>query len=109
MCCDVSFFDLVVCEYRGWDGCVASESGNDRSLLLHQLHNNRWATQTPWHGLSQQGVWVLFGHPNPQKSSLRTSKFICEESFLKIVDFKLKIELFHLNIIPMALYKDIMP
>ena len=31
----------------------------------------------------QQGVWALFGYPNPQKSPLRTSKTVCEE-FLKM-------------------------
>ena len=35
------------------------------------------------HSLSQQGVWVSFGHPNPLKVPLRIPTFFCEE-FLKM-------------------------
>ena len=31
------------------------------------------------HSLSQQGVWASLEHPNPKKSSLRTTIFLCEE------------------------------
>ena len=51
-----------------------------------------------YHSLSQQGVWVSFGHPNPQKSPHRTPK--CH--FLNC-------QVFHLNVIPMTFYKDIVP
>ena len=34
------------------------------------------------HSLSQQGVWASFGHPNPQKSPLRTPNFFVSK-FLK--------------------------
>ena len=30
------------------------------------------------HSLSQQDVWAFFGHPNPQKSLLRTPKHFGE-------------------------------
>ena len=40
------------------------------------------------HSLSQQGVWVLFGHRNPtghwKKTLLRTPKFFCAE-FLEML------------------------
>ena len=33
-------------------------------------------TLTNDHGLGQLGAWVSFGHPNPQKSPLRTPTFL---------------------------------
>ena len=47
------------------------------------------------------------GHPISQKSPLRTPKVFCEE-FLKMSISSTRLNNFHLNIIPMALYKDIM-
>ena len=38
---------------------------------------------TTIHSLSQQGVWVYFGHPNPQRSLLRTPKYLYE-SYLEM-------------------------
>ena len=32
-----------------------------------------------YQGLSKQGVWVSFGHQNPQKSHIRTPKNLCED------------------------------
>ena len=76
--------------------------------LLHPL----WTS--PGHSLSQQGVWVSFGYPNSQRSPYWTPKR-CEE-FLKICEEFCKMSIwstylnnFHLNIIPITLYKDIMP
>ena len=59
------------------------------------------------HGLIQQGVWVPFWTPKPLKSLPQDTQFLCEK-FLKmsissIMDFC------HLHVIPMRLYKDIMP
>ena len=60
------------------------------------------------HGLSQQGVWVSIWTPKPLKSTPQDTpqKF---RGILKNVNPKHVIEYFHLHIIPMALYKDIMP
>ena len=60
------------------------------------------------HGLSQQGVWASFGHPNPWKAPLRTHRLFCEE-FSWNDNLRHIIEFFQLHIIPMILYKDIMP
>ena len=49
----------------------------------------------------------LFGHPNPSKETLRTPIFLCGIS--KDLNLKLIIEFFHLHIIPMTLFNDIMP
>ena len=51
------------------------------------------------HIFSQQGIWMSYGHRNPQKSPFRTPPKIS-----KNVSFKHIIEYFYLNIIPMALY-----
>ena len=59
------------------------------------------------HGLSHQGTWASFSHPNPQKLTLRTSTYVSADFFLN-VNLKHVIEYFHLNIIHMTLYKDIM-
>ena len=53
-------------------------TNNENETLKHSL-----SQQTLKHSLSQQGVWVSFGHPNPQRSPLRTPKYFCE-SFLKM-------------------------
>ena len=50
----------------------------------------------------------LFGHPNPLKEPLRTPKInLCGIS--KNLNLKLIINFFHLLIISMTLFKDIMP
>ena len=54
--------------------------------------------------LASRESGCLFGPPN--RSSLRTSKFICEE-FLKML-ISIIIEFFLHHIIPMTLYKDTM-
>ena len=60
------------------------------------------------HGLSQQGVWVPFWTPKPLKSTPQnTQNMLCEIS--KNPNLKLIIEFFHLLIIPMTLFNDIMP
>ena len=60
------------------------------------------------HGLSQQGVWVSFWTPKPLKRTPQdTQIFLCGIS--KNPNLKLIIEFFHLLIIPMTFYKDIMP
>ena len=59
------------------------------------------------HGLSQQGVWVPFWTPKPLKRTPQdTQIFLCGIS--KNLNLKLLIEFFHLLIIPMALFNDIM-
>ena len=60
------------------------------------------------HGLSQQGVWVPFWTPKPLKRTPQdTHIFLCGIS--KNPNLKLIIEFFHLLIIPMTLFNDIMP
>ena len=60
------------------------------------------------HGLSQQGVWVPFWTPKPLKRTPQdTQIFLCGIS--KNPNLKLIIEFFHLLIIPMTLFNDIMP
>ena len=59
------------------------------------------------HGLSQQGVWVPFWTPkhlkrNPQDTQI----FLC--GIFKNPNLKLIIDFFHLLIIPMVLFNDIM-
>ena len=57
-------------------------------VVIQQLEGGVHVLQTPdgstqaqqvslHHTLSQQGVWVSFGHPNLQKSLLRTSNCWC--------------------------------
>ena len=63
---------------------------------------------TPGHGLSQQGVWVPFWTPKPLKRTPQdTQILLCGIS--KNPNLKLIIELFHLLIIPMTLFNDILP
>ena len=60
------------------------------------------------HGVSQQGVWVPFWTPKPLKRAPQdTQIFQCGIS--KNLNLKLIIEFFHLLIIPMTLFNDIMP
>ena len=60
------------------------------------------------HGLSQQGVWVLFWTPKPLKRTPQdTHIFLCGISLNPYL--KLTIEFFHLLIIPITLFNDIMP
>ena len=60
------------------------------------------------HGLSQQGVWVPFWTPKPLKRTPKDTQLsLCGIS--KNLNLKLIIEFFHLLIIPMTLFNDIMP
>ena len=60
------------------------------------------------HGLSQQGVWVPFWTPKPLKRTPQDTQFFkCGIS--KNLNLKLIIEFFHLLIIPMILFNEIMP
>ena len=52
------------------------------------------ASRVSGHGLSQQGIWELFGHPNPLKSCSRTPKIYCEEFKKKNVNFQQILECF---------------
>ena len=62
----------------------------------------------PHHGLSQQGVWVPFWTPKPLKRTPQdTQIFLCGIS--ENLNLKHIIEFFHLLIIPMPLFNDIMP
>ena len=61
-----------------------------------------------YHGLSQQGVWVSFLTPKPLKSTPQDTQFFCE-AFLKMSISSMKFDLFHLHVIPMTFYKEIMP
>ena len=71
--------------------------------------NSLLVSSTTHHSLSQQGVGVLSGHPNPQIPPFSPdSDLICfVRNFLKC-NFKLIID-FSLNITPMALYMDTIP
>ena len=60
------------------------------------------------HGLSQQGVWVPFWTPKPLKRTPQDTQ-IFECGISKNLNLKLIIELFHLLIIPMTLFNDVMP
>ena len=59
-------------------------------------------------GLSQQGVWVPFWTPKPLKGVPKDIQKILRR-ISQHVNLKHIIEFFHLHIIPMTLYKDIMP
>ena len=59
------------------------------------------------HGLSQQGVWASFWTPKPLERTPQDTHFLCEIS--RNLNIKLIIEFFHLLIIPMILFNDIMP
>ena len=58
--------------------------------------------------LASRASGCLFGHPNPSKEPLRTPTSFGVE-FQKNLNLKLVIEFFHLLMIPMTLYNDIMP
>ena len=60
------------------------------------------------HGLSQQGVWVPFWTPKPLKRTPQDTQ-ICLCGIYKNPNLNLIIEFFHLLIIPMMLFNDIMP
>ena len=63
---------------------------------------------TVCHGLRQQGVWVPFWTPKPLKRTPQDIPiFLCGIS--KNLNLKLIIQFFHLLIIPMTLFNDIMP
>ena len=48
----------------------------------NQLNLENASSKLWTHGLSQQGVWAPFGHPNPQKSPLlRTPKLFVRNFF----------------------------
>ena len=75
------------------------------SVVLEEISFFR---KKPNHGLSQQGVWVLFWTPKPLKRTPQdTQKCLCGIS--KYLNLKLTIEFFNLLIIPMTLFNDIMP
>ena len=79
--------------------------------ILHFGGNSRGnmiVMNTITHGLSQQGVWVPFWTPKPLKSTPQDTQFFSVE-FSKNLKLKLIIEFFHLLIIPMTLFNDIMP
>ena len=60
------------------------------------------------HGLSQQGIWVPIWTPKPLKRTPQdTQILLCGIS--KNLKLKLIIKFFHLLIIPMTLFNDIMP
>ena len=65
-------------------------------------------TETDNHSLSQQGVWVYFLSPKPLKSTPQDTQNILWR-ISSNVNIKHIIEFCHLHIIPMTLYKDIMP
>ena len=82
---------------------TAPPCGNERPLGTGSP-----TRETPAHGLSQQGVWVPFWTPKPLKRTPQdTQIFLCGIS--KNPNLKLIIEFFHLLIIPMTLFNDIMP
>ena len=56
--------------------------------------------------LASRASGCLFGHPNPQKEPLRTPNFLCGIS--KNLNLKFIIEFFHLLIIPVTFFNDIM-
>ena len=58
--------------------------------------------------LASRASGCLFGHPKLLKSSPQDTHNFCED-FSKNANLKHIIEFFHLHIIPMTLYKDIMP
>ena len=61
-----------------------------------------------WHGLSQQGVWVPFWTPKPLKRATQDTQLF-GGGISKNLNLKLIIEFFHLLIIPMTLFYNIMP
>ena len=60
------------------------------------------------HGLSQQGVWVLFRTPKTLKRTPQDTQYFWG-GISRILNLKLIIEFYSLLIIPLALFNDIMP
>ena len=101
--------------------CCGGRRYGGEDVYAHILHHR----QLPWrirtdsvstrivlslnHILSQQGVWVPFWTPKPLKRTPQdTQTFLCGIS--KNLNLKLIIDFFfHLLIIPMTLFNDIMP
>ena len=78
------------------------------SSINPQCFTRIYTNYTVLHGLSQQGVWVPFWTPKPLKRTPEdTQIFLC--GIYKNPNLKLIIEFFHLLIIPMTLFNDIMP
>ena len=81
-------------------------------ISINKIHANVLLTMNKFptlnHGLSQQGVWVPFWTPKPLKITPQdTQIFLCRIS--KNFNLKLIIKFFHLLIIPMTLFNDIIP
>ena len=75
-------------------------------VIVHSGQRYDFMSVTEHHGLSQQGAWVHFWTPKPLKRTPQdTQKFLCGIS----ENLKLIIEFFHLLIIPMTFFYDIMP
>ena len=60
------------------------------------------------YGLSQQGIWVPFWTPKPLKRTPQDTHFF-KFGISENLNLKLIIEFFHLLIISMTLFNDIMP
>ena len=84
------------------------QSGTSQRRLLSTYNNQHSTVSTSRNGLSQQGVWVSFCTPKPLKSIPQVTPIFLLGISLN-VNLKHIIEFFHLHIIPMTLYKDIMP
>ena len=85
-------------------------SSKEKIHTKHLISRTRFtaSVESFRHGLSQQGVWVPFWTPKPLKRTPQdTQKILCGIS--KNLNLKLIIEFFHLLIIPMTLFYDIMP
>ena len=92
--------------------CIHSHSrGRGQVITIHILCKVKtdivnW--QALSHGLSQQGVWVPFRTPQPLKRTHQDTQ-ILGGGIYKNLNVKLIIEFFHLFLIPMTLFNDIMP
>ena len=87
--------------------CALAESSLSIERVNH-LTNMVQLSICCHHGLSQQGVWVPFWTPKPLKSTPQDTQIIlCGIS--KNLNLQLIIQFFHLPIIPMTLFNDIMP
>ena len=75
-------------------------------MNVHLRHLDMSPIDTSTHGLSQQGGWVPFWTPKPLKRTPQdTQLFLCRIS----KNLKLIVEFYHLLVIPMTLFNDIMP
>ena len=93
---------------NAWSMCnpIQTQRLSQEGIWASSEHPNPW--KAPPHGLSQQGVWVPFWTPKPlQRTPQDTQIFVCGIS--KNLNLKLIIESFHLLIIPMTLFNDVMP